>query len=87
MTSCMDCRADWESGDHTEGCEQCGGGAMDIACLICGGRCGSRWKRMVMDSRDFNQAHWLGGCKLPADEQRSLMAKSFQEQSERLRKK
>jgi hypothetical protein len=82
MTTCMDCGANWQAGAHTEGCEQCGGGALDIACLICGGRCGARWKRQVMDSRDSGVAHWMGGCKLPSDEQRRLMAERAREEAE-----
>ena len=46
---------------------------MEIACLICGGRCGAKWKKMIMDTRDSGEAHWLGGCNLPEEERKQVM--------------
>jgi hypothetical protein len=79
--SCTDCGVNWLSGVHTDGCKQCGGGAMELPCPFCLGRCGSAWKRMVMDSQDSREAHWLGGCKLPADEKKLEMEKRIREQT------
>jgi len=62
---CTSCGANWAEGIFTSGCQECGGGALDIACLQCGGRCGARWHRAVMDSQDEKDAHWVGECKLP----------------------
>jgi hypothetical protein len=75
MPSCTNCGADWSQGKWTEGCPQCGGFAMQTPCLLCGGRCGGIWYRSVHDSQDSNLAHWGGGCKLPMEEQKALMAK------------
>jgi hypothetical protein len=54
----------WHAGKWTEGCVECGGGALEIDCLICRGRCGSKWERAVLDSNDFGDAHWFGICRL-----------------------
>lgn len=61
---CHSCGADWSQGHYSPGCQQCGGGALEIACPVCHGRCGRRWQRAVLDSWDFNIAHWAGQCGL-----------------------
>ena len=62
---CVSCGARWHDGEHTAGCEECGGGALLRDCAFCGGVCGSTWRRMVLDSNDFRKAHWIAECKLP----------------------
>ena len=62
---CVDCQSDWEKGEHKPGCRTCGGGAMEIRCAFCLGRCGEIWKRAILDSNDFHEAHWVGSCRLP----------------------
>lgn len=61
---CRRCGANWSTGAFSADCDECGGGAMDIACLRCGGKCGERWQRAVMDSHDSGLAHWIGKCAL-----------------------
>jgi eukaryotic-like serine/threonine-protein kinase len=61
---CHNCGANWSQGQYRPGCPQCGGGALERACPLCHGRCGRRWQRAVLDSWDFNLAHWAGGCGL-----------------------
>jgi hypothetical protein len=70
--ACNRCGARWTEGAFTEGCDTCGGGAMDIACCVCGGRCGQRWWRAPLDSLDFGVAHWGGRCALPEEAQAQL---------------
>jgi hypothetical protein len=65
---CTHCGANWSLGQFTEDCPQCGGGAMDIPCLLCGGACGERWQRAVMDSQDADVAHWYGHCRAKSAE-------------------
>ena len=86
IVSCTDCGTNWLTGAHTAGCKQCGGGAMELPCPCCLGRCGAMWKRMVMDSHDSREGHWLGGCQLPADEKMKEMELRLREEAERLRK-
>ncbi|MFT4542906.1 MAG: hypothetical protein ACI841_005358 [Planctomycetota bacterium] len=62
--SCQSCAAKWTENQHTEGCDECGGGGMERACPMCKGKCGSVWKRAPMDSQDEGTAHWLGSCAL-----------------------
>ena len=73
MAACLTCGAAWSEGRFSEACRECGGGAMDRACPICGGRCGARFLRAVSDSNDSAISHWAGRCKLPEAEQRALM--------------
>jgi hypothetical protein len=40
---------------------------------VCGGECGERWKRAILDSHDARLAHWVGHCALPLDEQQRRM--------------
>ncbi len=75
---CRSCHVLWSQDQWTKDCPECGGAAMEIACLICGGKCGRTWKRMLMDSWDESQAHWLGGCGLPEDEQKQIIEASRQ---------
>lgn len=70
--SCLTCGAIWSDGHFTENCSECGGGAMERLCLVCGGRCGAVMLRAVSDSNDSGLGHWAGRCKLPDDEQRLL---------------
>ncbi len=74
---CTNCGADWSRGQFGEECPQCGGGALERSCLVCRGRCGATWKRAVLDSQDENEAHWIGGCGLPQDEQIELMKQQY----------
>jgi len=71
--ACRSCGAEWTAGRFQEGCPECGGGALETACLVCRGRCGNTWKRAVLDSQDSGQAHWTGRCGLPPEEQMGLM--------------
>jgi hypothetical protein len=71
--NCLTCGANWSKGDWTEGCGECGGGALQIACFVCGGRCGIMWNRAVMDSNDSAIGHWHGQCNLPEGERKKLM--------------
>lgn len=73
MASCVSCGANWSEGKFSPGCPECGGGALDAPCLICGGRCGSRWQRAVQDSNDSRLAHFHGQCGLPQAEQRAIL--------------
>jgi hypothetical protein len=61
---CYSCGSNWAAGNYTDGCEECGGGAMEHPCLACGGKCGNIWKKMLVDTHDSGQAHWLGACGL-----------------------
>ena len=59
---CSSCGADWSRGTFSQHCRECGGGALEHACLVCGGQCGQQWQRAVIDSRDEHEAHWIGAC-------------------------
>lgn len=61
---CSTCGARWSLGAWTGDCAECGGGALDRPCLVCGGVCGARWQRAVSDSHDRGIAHWYGACRL-----------------------
>lgn len=61
---CRSCGADWRAGGQTEGCPECGGGALTRSCPLCGGACGQVWRRAVSDSTDSGIAHWAGACAL-----------------------
>jgi hypothetical protein len=63
--ACTTCGADWSEGRFGAECVECGGGALERACVLCGGRCGQTWRRAVTDSHDFREAHWHGRCALP----------------------
>lgn len=63
MTTCTTCNASWSEGAHTEGCKECGGGAMTRSCAFCGGYCGLTHRRAVLDSQDSGEAHWIGMCQ------------------------
>ena len=65
---CTSCGANWTEGEYSDDCRECGGGAMERSCILCGGRCGSIFKRAVIDSMDTGEAHWVGSCKLPPGE-------------------
>jgi hypothetical protein len=61
---CTSCGADWSQGGFSETCRECGGAALDHACLLCDGKCGQRWRRAVIDSQDEHESHWRGNCCL-----------------------
>ena len=71
--ACRTCGAVWSEGRFTDGCAECGGGAMERPCLVCGGRCGAQMFRAVSDSNDSGLGHWAGACRLPPDEQRRAL--------------
>ncbi|HWP24088.1 MAG TPA: hypothetical protein VNM15_07935 [Candidatus Binatia bacterium] len=66
MASCNSCGADWDKGEFTEKCGECGGGALTIPCPRCAGRCGAIWQRAVIDSNQSGAAHFIGHCNLPS---------------------
>lgn len=70
---CSSCDANWAKGEYCSDCLECGGGAMERNCIICGGRCGNKYKRAVIDSWDTKEAHWIGGCNLSDAEQLKYM--------------
>ena len=70
---CSSCCANWTKNEYSDDCPECGGGAMERSCFLCGGRCGSVYKRAVHDSWDAKEAHWIGGCKLSPAEQNKYM--------------
>lgn len=47
---------------YSPDCAECGGGALQVACLVCTGTCGAMWNRAMLDSNDSGQAHWVGQC-------------------------
>jgi hypothetical protein len=61
---CTSCGADWVAGGWSDGCEECGGGALSRSCPLCQGRCGAIARRAVIDSNDEGCAHWIGACGL-----------------------
>lgn len=61
---CTTCNSDWSAGSFDPACPECGGGAMQHDCLVCGGKCGAKWTRTVQDSHDQKLAHWFGKCLL-----------------------
>jgi hypothetical protein len=61
---CTTCGAKWPEGRFGADCAECGGGALEIACPICKGKCGAVWRRAVADSNDAKTAHWFGRCAL-----------------------
>lgn len=71
---CHSCGAIWSDGEYKEDCQECGGGSLEILCLICGGRCGSMWNRSILDSHDSGIGHWHGRCSLPPEDQAVIFA-------------
>ena len=41
------CGMSWYDGEWSQGCPECGEGAMQLPCPICKGRCGRVWRRDV----------------------------------------
>ncbi len=70
---CKDCGANWSQGEFSKECIQCGGGALQRNCILCNGKCKSTYSRAVIDSWDTGEAHWVGNCRLPADEKQIYM--------------
>ncbi len=64
MATCSTCLAEWEQGEFTENCLECGGFAMTRSCPNCSGKCGAIWKRQVSMSNSFQEAFYKGGCRL-----------------------
>ena len=81
--SCLSCNSEWTRGDFSETCEECGGGAMERACIVCLGECKNTWKRAPLDSQDSHEAHWIGGCALPRERQMEIMRRRAAEELER----
>ena len=52
LATCASCGADWGAGGWSDGCEECGGGAMSRNCPLCQGGCGTIVQRAVIDSND-----------------------------------
>src|SRR5687768_1682547 len=73
MSFCSQCDARWADGEFNEDCCECGGGALECACPICNGQCGSRWVRAIEDSHLEKVAHWYGCCALPLEQQQQLL--------------
>ena len=69
IATCLSCGARWSDGRFSAQCAECGGGAMEAPCLVCGGRCGEKWLRDVSDSNDSHRGHWAGRCGLPPEQQ------------------
>ncbi len=59
---CLACNANWRDGRYSDGCDTCGGGAMERPCPLCLGLCGTYWSRALLDSNDAGLAHWHGDC-------------------------
>jgi hypothetical protein len=74
---CLSCGAVWSKGEYSKDCKECGGGALERTCMVCGGNCGTVWKRAILDSNDTGEAHWMGSCALPAREQKKNFGKKF----------
>ncbi len=74
--ACTTCGSNWCAGEYQVSCNECGGGALERPCIVCGGKCGAVLTRMVMDSQDAGEAHWIGSCKLPKAEQMLLLQKA-----------
>lgn len=55
---CGTCGADWAMGQFGAACAECAGGALEIACPHCGGQCGAKWRRAVLDSIEMGIGHW-----------------------------
>ena len=53
---------------------------MSRVCIVCLGECGGAWKRMVQDSQDRKEAHWLGGCGFPRERQMEIMHRRAKEE-------
>jgi hypothetical protein len=66
---CNNCESNWTAGEFDPGCAACGGGALERGCVICNGKCGQNWKKAIQDSNDSGEAHWVGKCDLPVEEQ------------------
>lgn len=62
LPECRSCNADWTSGAWTWGCQECGGGSLQLACTRCMGRCGAVWSR---DWSHQGEAEWYGTCHQP----------------------
>lgn len=60
---CTNCGANWSQDRWSLECPQCGGGALERLCSYCDGTCGQRLARSIVDSQDFNLAHWVGTCR------------------------
>src|SRR5512136_244301 len=79
---CLSCGAAWSNGEYSKDCKECGGGALERACIVCDGNCGTLWKRAIVDSNDTGEAHWIGSCASPArEQQRILRQKSICEET------
>ncbi len=77
---CLSCDSDWTEGEFAQDCQECGGGAMTRACVVCLGQCGNPWTRAPQDSNDAGEAHWMGHCALPRDEQMEIMRRRAKEE-------
>jgi hypothetical protein len=64
---CRNCGANWSQGQFSVDCQQCGGEALEVPCLMCDGTCGRRFDRAIVDSQDYNKAHWVGHCGYQCD--------------------
>lgn len=78
---CYLCDSNWSKGEFTEHCDLCGGGALEKPCPVCEGKCGAKWKRMVLDSLDSGESHWIMNCGLPPEEFRKKMWQKMEEMS------
>ena len=72
MTRCLTCGRDWEIGNFSKDCEECGGGALERSCPMCLGKCNAVWKKMLIDTHDESLAQWAGSCTLPPEELKEI---------------
>ena len=78
---CLTCGANWTQGNHTSGCNECGGGALKRSCIVCDGRCGNTWQKMPLDSNDSGEGHWMGFCGLSQEENLEIVQRKMGKQT------
>lgn len=76
---CQMCWCGWHEGQSSSNCEECGGHAMSRPCPVCDGRCGKIWSRDVDMTHAYHEAHWVGECSLPVEDQRAFLQAKIME--------
>lgn len=84
---CLSCGVNWTKGNYTDGCNECGGGALKRSCIVCDGKCGNIWEKIPLDSNDSSEAHWRGFCGLSPKEKIDIVQRKFEKQNEALHRK